>query len=103
MTRPTDIRRERRYDGMNEYLRTALDLAASGLPPLPLRAGIVPFGNCRRCANNACGGRLNMKRRAPSRAAPAAARPRTARRRPARPGLRVRAALNTNTNRSPHR
>ncbi|MFF0158700.1 bifunctional DNA primase/polymerase [Streptomyces sp. NPDC005263] len=61
MTQPTDIRRERRYDGMREHLRTALDLAASGVPPLPLRAGKVPFGNCRRCANNACGGRPNMK------------------------------------------
>ncbi|MEU8029831.1 bifunctional DNA primase/polymerase [Streptomyces sp. NPDC049099] len=46
---------------MNEYLRTALGLAASGIPVLPLRAGKVPFGNCRRCANNACGGRPNMK------------------------------------------
>ncbi|MGX5188299.1 bifunctional DNA primase/polymerase [Streptomyces avermitilis] len=46
---------------MRENLRTALDLAASGIPPLPLRAGKVPFGNCRRCANNACGGRPNMK------------------------------------------
>ncbi|TXS50287.1 DNA primase [Streptomyces sp. uw30] len=46
---------------MSEHLRTALDLAASGLPPLPLRAGKVPFGNCRRCADNACGGRPNMK------------------------------------------
>nr|WSZ20877.1 bifunctional DNA primase/polymerase [Streptomyces canus] len=42
-------------------LDTALSLAASGIPPLPLRAGKVPFGNCRRCANNACGGRPNMK------------------------------------------
>ncbi|GHD84970.1 bifunctional DNA primase/polymerase [Streptomyces naganishii] len=53
MTQPTDIR--------GEHLRTALSLAASGLPVLPLRAGKVPFGNCRRCANNACGGRPNMK------------------------------------------
>ncbi|GAA2291415.1 bifunctional DNA primase/polymerase [Streptomyces kunmingensis] len=44
-----------------EHLRTALTLAASGLPVLPLRAGKVPFGNCRRCADNACGGRPNMK------------------------------------------
>ncbi|MFG2789190.1 bifunctional DNA primase/polymerase [Streptomyces sp. NPDC048419] len=64
MTQPTDIRRERRDDGMNEHLRTALDLAASGLPVLPLRAK-VPFGNCRRCANNACGGRPNMKTSGP--------------------------------------
>ncbi|QHA05482.1 DNA primase [Streptomyces broussonetiae] len=53
MTQPTTIR--------GEHLRTALALAASGLPVLPLRAGKVPFGNCPRCTNNACGGRPNMK------------------------------------------
>ncbi|MFF4863674.1 bifunctional DNA primase/polymerase [Streptomyces sp. NPDC001231] len=53
MTQPTDIR--------GEHLHTALSLAASGVPVLPLRAGKVPFGNCRRCADNACGGRPNMK------------------------------------------
>ncbi|MFD0001767.1 bifunctional DNA primase/polymerase [Streptomyces sp. NPDC127178] len=53
MTQPTDIR--------GEHLRTALSLAASGVPVLPLRAGKVPFGNCRACAQNACGGRPNMK------------------------------------------
>ncbi|AWI29781.1 bifunctional DNA primase/polymerase [Streptomyces tirandamycinicus] len=53
MTQPTDIR--------GEHLRTALSLAASGVPVLPLRAGKVPFGNCRHCADNACGGRPNMK------------------------------------------
>ncbi|MGW1211231.1 bifunctional DNA primase/polymerase [Streptomyces sp. NPDC002499] len=42
-------------------LDTALTLAARGVPPLPLRVGKVPFGNCRRCARNACGGRPNMK------------------------------------------
>ncbi|MFC9757381.1 DNA primase [Streptomyces sp. NPDC056921] len=46
---------------MSEHLRTALALAAAGVPPLPLRAGKVPFGNCRTCAKNACGGRPNMK------------------------------------------
>ncbi|MDX3519879.1 bifunctional DNA primase/polymerase [Streptomyces scabiei] len=46
---------------MNEHLRTALDLAASRIPVLPLRVGKVPFGNCRRCQDNACGGRPNMK------------------------------------------
>ncbi|MFF0290071.1 bifunctional DNA primase/polymerase [Streptomyces sp. NPDC005262] len=46
---------------MSSQLHTALSLAASGVPVLPLRAGKVPFGNCRRCANNACGGRPNMK------------------------------------------
>ncbi|MGW7069508.1 bifunctional DNA primase/polymerase [Streptomyces sp. NPDC054855] len=53
MTQPTDIRGER--------LRNALALAASGVPVLPLRAGKVPFGNCRRCTGTACGGRPNMK------------------------------------------
>ncbi|WP_405873068.1 bifunctional DNA primase/polymerase [Streptomyces sp. NBC_00005] len=43
------------------HLRTALHLAARGIPPLPLRAGKVPFGNCRTCAKNACSGRPNMK------------------------------------------
>ncbi|WP_225859241.1 bifunctional DNA primase/polymerase [Streptomyces albicerus] len=41
-------------------LRTALHLAAAGVPVLPLR-GKVPFGNCRACANGACGGRPHMK------------------------------------------
>ncbi|WP_148589737.1 bifunctional DNA primase/polymerase [Streptomyces sp. WAC01526] len=42
-------------------LHTALSIAASGMPVLPLRRGKVPFGNCRSCAGNACGGRPNMK------------------------------------------
>ncbi|MEH0526912.1 bifunctional DNA primase/polymerase [Streptomyces stelliscabiei] len=46
---------------MNEHLRIALDLAGSRIPVLPLRVGKVPFGNCRRCQDNACGGRPNMK------------------------------------------
>ncbi|WP_367321636.1 bifunctional DNA primase/polymerase [Streptomyces sp. HUAS ZL42] len=46
---------------MSEHLRTALRLAASGIPPLPLRRGKLPFGNCPACARNACGGRPNMK------------------------------------------
>lgn len=46
---------------MPTALRTALALAEAGVPPLPLRAGKVPFGNCRTCANTACGGRPNMK------------------------------------------
>ncbi|MEU3157085.1 bifunctional DNA primase/polymerase [Streptomyces griseoincarnatus] len=41
--------------------RTALNLAASGVPVLPLRRGKVPFGNCPTCTDNACGGRPNMK------------------------------------------
>jgi hypothetical protein len=48
-----------------ELLRTALTLAATGVPVLPLRAGKAPFGNCRRCALNACGGRPNMKTEGP--------------------------------------
>ncbi|WP_328544393.1 bifunctional DNA primase/polymerase [Streptomyces europaeiscabiei] len=46
---------------MSVHLHTALELAAAGVPPLPLRAGKVPFGNCPTCAKNACGGRPNMK------------------------------------------
>jgi hypothetical protein len=42
-------------------LPTALSLVASGVPVLPLRRGKVPFGNCSACADNACGGRPNMK------------------------------------------
>jgi hypothetical protein len=76
MTQPTDIRRvggPRPHvphrpahhgpgdGGINEHLRTALRLAAFGVPPLPLRAGKLPFGNCPACACNACGGRPNMK------------------------------------------
>ncbi|MFD8392700.1 bifunctional DNA primase/polymerase [Streptomyces sp. NPDC059680] len=68
MTQPTDIRRVpgspptivalcAGYGG----LEAALRLAAGGLPVLPLRKGKVPFGNCPACAQNACGGRPNMK------------------------------------------
>ncbi|MET9121636.1 bifunctional DNA primase/polymerase [Streptomyces sp. NPDC004528] len=46
---------------MSTNLRIALGLAAAGVPILPLRAGKMPFGNCRICADNACGGRPNMK------------------------------------------
>ncbi|UPZ31642.1 DNA primase [Streptomyces sp. LRE541] len=45
----------------NPHLTTALDLAAANVPVLPLRAGKGPFGNCRTCARNACGGRPNMR------------------------------------------
>ncbi len=38
------------------HLRTALELASLSLPVLPLRDGKGPFGNCRACAQNACGG-----------------------------------------------
>ncbi|MET7927867.1 bifunctional DNA primase/polymerase [Streptomyces sp. NPDC005349] len=53
MTQPTDIR--------GAHWLAALRLAASGLPVLPLRKGKMPFGNCPACAQNACGGRPNMK------------------------------------------
>jgi hypothetical protein len=46
---------------------TALSLAASGVPVLPLRRGKVPFGNCTACADNACGGRPNMRTPGPCR------------------------------------
>ncbi|MFJ3989908.1 bifunctional DNA primase/polymerase [Streptomyces sp. NPDC090032] len=49
------------HPSRGEHLRTALALAASGVPVLPLRAGKVPFGNCPACADNDCGGRPNMK------------------------------------------
>ncbi|MFF5689583.1 bifunctional DNA primase/polymerase [Streptomyces albidoflavus] len=46
---------------MNTHLNTALDLAARGVPVLPLRAGKLPVPNCAVCRANACGGRPNMK------------------------------------------
>ncbi|MFF4017807.1 bifunctional DNA primase/polymerase [Streptomyces sp. NPDC001843] len=46
---------------------TALSLAASGVPVLPLRRGKIPFGNCTTCTDNACGGRSNMKTPGPCR------------------------------------
>ncbi|MGA4958593.1 bifunctional DNA primase/polymerase [Streptomyces lavendulocolor] len=48
-----------------DHLAVALELAAAGVPVLPLRAGKVPFGNCGRCQGNACGGRPNMKNSGP--------------------------------------
>ncbi|MER5830244.1 bifunctional DNA primase/polymerase [Streptomyces sp. NPDC002130] len=48
-------------------LHTALALAAVGVPVLPLRRGKVPFGNCRACKGNACGGRPTMKSAGPCR------------------------------------
>ncbi|QKW28350.1 bifunctional DNA primase/polymerase [Streptomyces seoulensis] len=66
MTQPTPIRRvPDSSDAVPEPLRTALTLAAAGMPVLPLRAGKAPFGNCRSCAGNACGGRPNMKTAGP--------------------------------------
>ncbi|MFF3825468.1 bifunctional DNA primase/polymerase [Streptomyces griseus] len=46
---------------MSRLLCTALDLAARGVPVLPLRAGKVPFANCPACLYTSCGGRPNMK------------------------------------------
>ncbi|WP_411113365.1 bifunctional DNA primase/polymerase [Streptomyces sp. 029-5] len=57
MTQPSPIRRPREP----HRLRTALELAQAGVPVLPLRQGKIPFGNCRACAKNICGGRPNMK------------------------------------------
>ncbi|GGP35022.1 bifunctional DNA primase/polymerase [Streptomyces calvus] len=59
MTQPTDTR--------TELLRTALSLAASGVPVLPLRRGKVPFGNCPACKGSGCGDRPNMKAAGPCR------------------------------------
>ncbi|MEV6757357.1 bifunctional DNA primase/polymerase [Streptomyces sp. NPDC051214] len=62
MTHLTADRRERHQPLLPaDHLRTALDLAEAGVPVLPLRVGKVPYGNCRACAKNACGGRPNMK------------------------------------------
>ncbi|OBQ49126.1 DNA primase [Streptomyces sp. H-KF8] len=66
MTQPTTIRRAPgARPWLPEHLRTALALAAAGVPVLPLRQGKVPFGNCHRCAQNVCGGRPNMKSAGP--------------------------------------
>ncbi|WP_342610968.1 bifunctional DNA primase/polymerase [Streptomyces albidoflavus] len=46
---------------MSTHLSTALNLAARGVPVLPLRAGKLPVPNCPACRDNACGGRPNMK------------------------------------------
>ncbi|MEV7371918.1 bifunctional DNA primase/polymerase [Streptomyces sp. NPDC090301] len=45
---------------MNTIPTTALGLAESGLPVLPLLADKRPFGLCRACEDLACGGRPNM-------------------------------------------
>ncbi|MGW2860460.1 DNA primase, partial [Streptomyces sp. NPDC001205] len=69
MTQPTDNRREGTQSpstpAASDLLTVALELARAGLPVLPLRAGKVPFGNCRTCVQNACGGRPNMKNAGP--------------------------------------
>ncbi|MGW6410943.1 bifunctional DNA primase/polymerase [Streptomyces vinaceus] len=43
------------------HLPTALWLAGTGVPVLPLRAGKGPMGNCAACRNTGCGGRPNMQ------------------------------------------
>ncbi|WP_432010443.1 DNA primase [Streptomyces cucumeris] len=58
MTQATPTRRDH---PARDPLRTALELARASVPVLPLRAGKVPFGNCRTCAGQVCGGRPNMK------------------------------------------
>ncbi|MEU6524520.1 bifunctional DNA primase/polymerase [Streptomyces sp. NPDC046924] len=66
MTQHTTIRRAPRSDQLlPEVLRTALALAATGVPVLPLRRGKVPFGNCVDCTDLACGGRPNMRTTGP--------------------------------------
>ncbi|MFE1729695.1 bifunctional DNA primase/polymerase [Streptomyces bacillaris] len=55
MTQSTPIRR------VSGHLRTALELAARGVPVLPLSKGKVPFANCPACLYTSCGGRPNMK------------------------------------------
>ncbi|MFF5537331.1 bifunctional DNA primase/polymerase [Streptomyces cinerochromogenes] len=62
MTQPATIRRvPGGMSALPEALRTALTLAAAGVPVLPLRRGKVPFGNCHACKNSTCGDRPNMK------------------------------------------
>ncbi|MEV6259886.1 bifunctional DNA primase/polymerase [Streptomyces sp. NPDC051784] len=63
MAQPAPIRRE----ADRPLLTTALGLARRAVPVLPLRAGKLPFGNCQACADNACGGRPNMKASGPCR------------------------------------
>ncbi|MCG7525059.1 bifunctional DNA primase/polymerase [Streptomyces sp. OfavH-34-F] len=63
MTQPTRIQRAPRCHPT--HLQAALDLAARGVPVLPLRVGKAPFGNCPACRGNSCGGRPNMKQSGP--------------------------------------
>lgn len=75
MTQPTAIRRvpdtshppvsSAGMSALPEPLRTALTLAATGVPVLPLRAGKKPFGNCPACKHSRCGDRPNMKSAGP--------------------------------------
>ncbi|MFI5803081.1 bifunctional DNA primase/polymerase [Streptomyces sp. NPDC051561] len=61
MTPEPTIAQPRSIPPNGDHLRTALRLAAAGVPVMPLRAGKVPFGNCPACQANACGGRPHMK------------------------------------------
>jgi hypothetical protein len=66
MTQPTLIRRGRGgASALPDALQTALTLAATGVPVLPLRAGKMPFGNCPVCRDGGCGDRPNMKAAGP--------------------------------------
>ncbi|MGK5547243.1 bifunctional DNA primase/polymerase [Streptomyces sp. URMC 127] len=49
------------HDPRPAPLEAALKLADAGLPVLPLRKGKLPVGNCRACADSACGGGPHMK------------------------------------------
>ncbi|MEU6682666.1 bifunctional DNA primase/polymerase [Streptomyces sp. NPDC046832] len=65
-----DCKAQRPVDGDHpdgNHLHTALQLAAAGVPVLPLRRGKIPFGNCRSCTGRPprCGGRPNMKAAGP--------------------------------------
>ncbi|EST25802.1 bifunctional DNA primase/polymerase [Streptomyces roseochromogenus] len=65
-----DCKARRAADGNHpdgSLLRTALALAAAGVPPLPLRQGKKPFGNCPDCKDSRCGDRPNMKAEGPCR------------------------------------
>lgn len=50
---------------MTDHLRTALDLAARGVPVLPLSRGKRPFANCPACEKSRCGDRPHMKAAGP--------------------------------------
>ncbi|MFD6939618.1 bifunctional DNA primase/polymerase [Streptomyces goshikiensis] len=65
MTQTTDFPRDPARPPAPPNLRTALWLAEIGLPALPLRKGKLPFGNCQRCADSACGDRPHMKAAGP--------------------------------------
>ncbi|MEU8993451.1 bifunctional DNA primase/polymerase [Streptomyces caniferus] len=47
------------------HLRTALNLATTGVPVLPLSRGKRPFANCPDCEKSRCGDRPHMKAAGP--------------------------------------